>query len=294
MDKNEARKIVNEFIYTKDPSKKDEESFLMAADYLVEKENDVDAMVNLGSYYYSKKKYLFAENYYLLANQYENDFAPLALGYIYFRGLNLKPDFEKAFFYFLTAYQRGNIEASIKIIDMLLDGIGIKRNISQAKQILKDVFNKIVNDNKYSYIYPEIVYRYITLYPEEKNIEKYTLINKAKILIGNRIKNTPSLTNFKLMSDIVLYMFENDYIDENYDIFDLLYLTNNYLKIVIYSNYGRIEINSVNNDEEEQIIISNNTYNNIYDALINHKISNLSLFELAYEDNVKILVFDQN
>ena len=151
MDKVEARKIVNQFIYTKDPSKKDEESFLMAADYLVEKENDVDAMVNLGSYYYSKKKYLFAENYYLLANQYENDFAPLALGYIYFRGLNLKPDFEKAFFYFLTAYQRGNIEASIKIIDMLLDGIGTERNIVQAKQILKEVFNKIVNDDKYEY-----------------------------------------------------------------------------------------------------------------------------------------------
>ena len=86
MDKNEAERIIGKFFRNDNPNSNDEFAFIEACNFLIETENDSDAMVNLGGYYYGKEKYDLAEKYYLMADEAGDTWVADGLGFIYYYG----------------------------------------------------------------------------------------------------------------------------------------------------------------------------------------------------------------
>lgn len=159
MDKKEAQKIIKKHLNDDNPSKDDEFAFIEACNFLIETENDPDAMVHLGGYYYAKEKYHLAEKYYLMADENGNDWAADGLGFIYYYGRAGERDFKKAMYYFSIAKNRGNLEAAMKIADMYHHGYGVTKDETKYKALLLEIYEKIKGTNKLFDPYPEVAHR---------------------------------------------------------------------------------------------------------------------------------------
>ena len=286
MNKEEARRILTRFQRNDNQTEQDEFMAIEAANYLVEVENDPDAMCFLGGLYYGKQKYDLAEKYYLLADENGDDYAPVGLGFIYYYGRNGAKDFKKAFYYFNKAKNLGDMEAAMKIADMYHNGYGCEKDDVKYKETLLEIYDKIKDSKKLFDPYPEVAHRLADIYINENtNLdEARMMLSKARSFIIQRIRYSPFWGNFIVCRRVItlyykLFPFEED----NMDSFDLFYLFTKPHKVsFVYHNKDYI-IESFFDEGQMRVKCDNIVYKSTEDFLTNAKFNGKHIYIIEYD-----------
>lgn len=94
--------------------------------------NNPEAMLNLGSLYYTgrigEQNYTKAVEYYQMAYERGNPIAAENLGYCYYYGRDVEVDYEKAYHYFIKPAMAGRTESIYKIGDMYDRGLYVEQD----------------------------------------------------------------------------------------------------------------------------------------------------------------------
>lgn len=286
MTKTIAKDIIDRFNNSDNLSKEDETLFIEACNFLIETEEDDEVMVNLGGYYYDKKRFDLAEKYYLMAHEKGNKWAPDGLGYIYYYGRNGERNFEKAFYYFSLAAKNGNLEAEMKIADMYKNGYGVKQDKEKYKALLLNLFYKVKDTNKLFDPYPEVAHRLADIYiAEGKEDEARKILLKANSFIEQRIRYNPFWGNLIICKRIKQLLYKvYDFDEEFMNIFDLFYLFQKPHKVVLYYGGNKYLIDAFLDNDEIRVKMGDKVYKSVEDFILNALIKNKHLYVLHYED----------
>lgn len=290
MNKYEAERIIERFFNKDNISSDDEFLFIEASNYLIDTEHDVNAMVNLGGYYYEKEKYILAEKYYLMAFEAGDDWVSDGLGYIYYYGRTGKRDYSKALYYFSIARDKGNYEAAMKIADMYHNGYGVEKDDKKYLEILLDIYEKIKDSDDLFTPYPEVAHRLADIYIVNGNGEDTVeMLLKAKSFIAQRIRFNPFWGNFIVARRVVTLLYKVVEFDYNQiDFLDLFYLLATPHKVnLIYQ--GKIyEIESLYDEDVIRVKCQDRNYKSIENFLINALFNNKHTYVIDYEDYYSI------
>lgn len=286
MDKKEAQKIIKKHLNDDNPSKDDEFAFIEACNFLIETENDPDAMVCLGGYYYEKEKYHLAEKYYLMADENGNDWAADGLGFIYYYGRAGERDFKKAMHYFSIAKNRGNLEAAMKIADMYHHGYGVAKDETKYKALLLEIYEKIKDTNKLFDPYPEVAHRLgEILIKEGRWKEAIPILYKGKAFIEQRIRYNPFWGNFIVCRRTINLLYQVVSFDENeFNFFDLFYVLAKPHKVRL-TYHGKIYIiESFFDEGEMRVKCDDKLYKSIENFLMTALFDGKHAYVIQYED----------
>ena len=286
MNKGEAKRIVERFYRNDNPTENDEFMFIEACQFLIETENDTDAMMNLGGYYYGKEKYDLAEKYYLLADAAGDTWVADGLGFIYYYGRVGERDYKKAFHYFSIAKERGNLEAAMKIADMYHNGYGVTKDDEKYKAIILDLYEKLKNTNKLFDPYPEVAHRLADIFINEGHGEDAVeMLLKGKSFITQRIRYNPFWGNFIVCRRTVTLLYKVIEFDENdFDFFDLFYLFNSPHAIRLTYNGKQYQIKSFFDEGAMRVKCGDSLYKSVENFLTNAKFDNKHTYVIHYDD----------
>ncbi len=115
------------------------------------KQENADAMNDLGAYYYTGERgfeqdFTKAVQYYHMAAEHGSRLAQENLGYCYYYGRNVEKDYEKAFHYFALGAFDGHPISRYKIGDMYLNGYFVEKNEIEALHIYMRCFVDMTED----------------------------------------------------------------------------------------------------------------------------------------------------
>ena len=210
----EAEKICEDFYRLTNPD--DEDRFLMAEalDYLITETKDPGYMLELGSLYYEQKQFDLARKYYELAAEYDDTRAMLCLGYIWYYGRTGTRDYEKAFHYYDSARQRGDVNAAYKVADMYRKGLYVKKDPARYRKIIEELYNEFRRNSSwyirhpYSKL-PEIYLRMGEILTEDgQNSEALKLFQTAKSVVARRIRDSAFFGDRTIMKELVGKIYE--------------------------------------------------------------------------------------
>ena len=112
MNKMEALSII-EYYYENGLRLQDEPAYLEALEYLSIKEQNDDAMIELGGYYYDNKDFDSAVFWYeeaVKVSSGQNQTANSNLGYIWYYGRTGTTDYEKAYFNLISLVNKVTLQ----------------------------------------------------------------------------------------------------------------------------------------------------------------------------------------
>ncbi len=286
MTKQEADRIVERFYRNDNPNENDEFVFIEACNFLIETENDSDAMVNLGGYYYAREKYALAEKYYLMAFEAGDKWVADGLGYIYYYGRVGARDYQKAFYYFSRAKENGNMEAAMKIADMYHNGFGVEKDDEKYKAILLEIFNKIKDTNNLGEPYPEVAHRLADIYINEGHGEDaIEMLIKGKSFIEQRIRYNPFWGNFIVCRRLITLLYKVIEFDEDdFNFFDLFYVLAKPHTVKLTYHGKQYLIESFFDEGEMRVKCDGKLYKSIENFLINVLFDNKHTYVIEYED----------
>ena len=138
-----AKKFIKEYEEISSPTEEDNFHFTECLEYLIHETNDPYYMTILGGYYYERKQFDLAEEYYLLAAELKYEAAYACLGYIYYYGRTGKPNYQKAFEYYSKASEVSDITSAYKVADMYRNGYYVKKIIKNILKSLKAYILKL-------------------------------------------------------------------------------------------------------------------------------------------------------
>ena len=157
-------------------------------------------MVELGASYYEDRRFDLALKYYELAAEYGNVYAISDLGYIWYYGRTGEKDYEKAFHYFDTARQMGDLIAAYKVADMYKNGYYVEKDTERYKKIIEDLYLKIKDTPYFDDPLPEIFIRLAKIRSEEENKEEaLRLYDRARKVLSKRIQAHPFFGDRNIM-----------------------------------------------------------------------------------------------
>ena len=286
MTTQEARRLVEKYYKNDNPSKDDEFIFTEACQFLIETENDSDAMVNLGGYYYAKEKYNLAEKYYLMAFDAGDKWVADGLGYIYYYGRVGARDYKKAFYYFSLAKENGNLEAAMKIADMYHNGFGVEKDDEKYKSILLDIFDKIKDATNLGEPYPEVAHRLADIFINEGHGEDaIEMLIKGKSFIEQRIRYNPFWGNFIVCRRLITLFYKVLEFDENhFNFFDLFYVLAEPRTVKLTFHGKQYLIESFFDEDEMRVKCSDKFYKSIENFLMNALFDNKHTYVIEYDD----------
>lgn len=286
MDKELATQIIKRFDRLDNVTKEDEEEFIEASNYLIEVENDNKIMAYLGGYYYEKRQYDLAEEYYLLADHNGNKWAAGGLGYIYYYGRNGVVDYSKAMKYFLKAKENGDLEAAMKIADMYHNGYGVEKDDDIYKSLLLEIYEKVKNSKDLFCPFPEVAHRLAEIYIKEGREDfALPLLNKGRDYITQRIRYNAFWGNFVIAKRIVTLQYKIvDFDESDIDFFDLLYVLQTPHKVKLTFRSKTYLIESYFEGEEIRVRCENKTYQYIDKFLREHLFDNKHTYIIHYEE----------
>ena len=286
MTKIEATRIIDKYFRNDNPSEDDEFVFTEACQFLIETENDSEAMVNLGGYYYGKEKYDLAEKYYLMAFDAGDKWAADGLGYIYYYGRVGARDYKKAFYYFSLAKDNGNLEAAMKIADMYHNGFGIDKDDEKYKAILLDIFEKIKDTNKLGDPYPEVAHRLADIYINEGHGgDASEMLIKGKSFIEQRIRYNPFWGNFIVCRRLISLLYKVIEFDEdNFNFFDLFYVLSKPHTVKLTYNGKQYLIESFFDEDAMRVKCNDKYYKSIENFLMYALFDNKHTYVIEYHD----------
>lgn len=279
----DANRIIEDFYDKLNPTKEDEILYVDALKYLIENYNDPKALRTLGGYYYGNKDFKLAEKYYLLAAEYNDEYAFDGLGYIYYYGRCGVVDYEKAFYYYQKASDLGVDEATIKLSDMYKKGLGVEKNTNKALDILINMYNKVKNTNNVYSSYPEVAIRLSNIYIDNNTKElAVPILIKAKKMLKIRLFYNPFFGEFTNMKSVIDYLYEcTTFNKDEMDLYDLIYYFKN--EGVVDFKYEGNTYKIIGVKEDDNIIIKANDkwYKSIIDYLMKEKIGDKRITSLV-------------
>ena len=286
MDKVEAKRLIDKYYRNDNPSVDDEFIFTEACQFLIETENDSDAMVDLGGYYYGKEKYDLAEKYYLMAFDAGDKWVADGLGYIYYYGRVGARDYKKAFYYFSLAKANGNLEAAMKIADMYHNGFGVEKDDEKYKEILLEIFDQIKDTTDLGQPYPEVAHRLADIYINEGHEEDaIEMLIKGKSFIEQRIRYNPSWGNFIVCRRLITLFYKVLQFDEDdFNFFDLFYVLAKPHTVKLTYHGKQYLIESFFDEGEMRVKCLDKYYKSIENFLINALFDDKHTYVIEYEE----------
>lgn len=280
-----AKKFIKEYDEISSPTKEDDFHFTECLEYLIHETSDPYYMTMLGGYYYERKQFDLAEEYYLLAAELNYESAYACLGYIYYYGRTDKPNYQKAFEYYSKASEVGDITSSYKVADMYRNGYFVEKNYDKYVEIIKSLYPKIKDTRNLFDPLPEIYSRLVKIYKNEGQIEMAVdLLFYAKNFQAQRLQYTSFFGDLTIMKYIILDLYSMIEFDEtSIDLFDLYYALQYPCTISIFMN-GNEHVVHVDTDENKSYIVMDNiNYEDIDNFFSRAKIDNVKLSSLAYK-----------
>ena len=280
-----AKKFIKEYEEISSPTEEDNFHFTECLEYLIHETNDPYYMTILGGYYYERKQFDLAEEYYLLAAELKYEAAYACLGYIYYYGRTGKPNYQKAFEYYSKASEVGDITSAYKVTDMYRNGYYVKKDNQKYTEIIKSLYPKIKNTKILFDPLPEIYSCLAKIYKNEGQIEKAVeLLLYAKNFQAQRLQYTSFFGDLTIMKYIILDLYSMIEFDEtSIDLFDLYY-TLQYPCDVILHIHNQDHIIQVKNDgNKPYIVMDNKNFEDIDNFFSRAKIDNEKLSSLAYK-----------
>ena len=286
MTAKEARKIIRRFHQNDNPTENDEFAFIEASSFLIDTENDADAMADLGGFYYEKEKYKLAEKYYLMADQAGNDWVADGLGFIYYYGRTGERDFIKAMHYFSISKARGNNEAAMKIADMYHNGYGVTKDEAKYKALLLEVYDKVKDTKMLFEVYPEVAHRLADILIQEGHAaEALSMLEKGKSFITQRIRYSPFWGNFIVCRRTVHLLYQIvPFPKEDLDFFDLFYLFEKAHKVKLTYHGQQYLIESFFDEGQMRVKCGEKFYKSTENFLLNALFDGKHTYIIHYED----------
>ena len=226
MTVDEARRIVNNFDESANPSEDEEFIFIEAMNYLIEEEKRPQDMMYLGGYYYELKNFDLALKYYEMAATYDYDEAYECLGYIWYYGRTGERDYKKAFECFSKMKDKGNLVATYKVADMYKNGYYVEKDYDKYVEIIEELYPLVQECDDVFDPIPEVYIRLARIRTEQgKTDEAVQLYLDAKDVLAIRIKYNAFFGNLNIMKWLVDDLYElKPFNYDNIDLFDLYYL----------------------------------------------------------------------
>ena len=222
----EAQMIVDRFYRLTDPTEEDRFLVEEALQYLIEMTGDPNYMAELGGMYYEQRQFDLARKYYEMAAEYDNTYALLGLGYIWYYGRLGERDYEKAFRCFDRAREKGDLNAAYKVADMYRRGYYVENDPGRFRKIIEELYGKLKKErNPYSKA-PEVFVRLAEIREADgKNGEALSLYEAARPMIARRIADSGFFGDRTIMKEIMegIYRLQPEGPDE-IDLYDLYHL----------------------------------------------------------------------
>ena len=262
MTVKEAHKIVQQY-YDKD--KHSEEDFFIfseALDFLIAKEHDPGAMMELGGHYYEMKRFDLALKYYEMAATYDYDPAYECLGYIWYYGRTGERDFKKAFEYFSKLMDKGDPVSTYKVADMYKNGYYVEKDQAKYESMIEELYPKVAKmDNVFDPV-PEVFTRLAKIRVSQGNpddaVELYLY---AKDFLSQRIRYNAFFGNMNIMKWLIDDLYELIPFDEEcFDFYDMYYLLKTPHKISFFFRKTACSLESVMEGEECTVCFNGKWY----------------------------------
>ncbi len=271
-----AQSIVQTYYDLKNPSEEEDFLFVEALEYLVYETNQSRYMMELGGWYYGRKQFDLAEEYYLRAAELKDIDAYQCLGYIYYYGRVEKPDYKKAYTYYKLASDAGNLIATYKLADMVRNGYYVQKDYNQYASIIKSLYPKIKDATNVFAPLPEIYSRLARIYKKEGKMDKaIELLFYAKDFQAQRLIYNGFFGDLSIMKSIVLDLYQLIEFDFNHvDLFDLYYLLQSPTTLVLCINQEEHLVQSKVENQLVYITMDGKNYENVDEFFSHAKIQN--------------------
>lgn len=280
-----AKRNVRNYYDLNNPNEDDDFLFTESLEYLIHKTNQSNYMIDLGGWYYARKQFNLAEQYYLMAAELNDSTAYECLGYIYYYGRTAEPNYEKAFKYYQLASKTGNIAASYKLADMYRNGYYVEKDYDKYSTIIKSLYSKVKDATNVFDPLPEIYSRLAKIYVKEDKIEEaIELLLTAKDFLAQRLHYNSFFGDLTIMKYIVNDLYKLiRFIPNQADLFDLYYVLQ-YPSKVIISAYGIDHVIETKKENDVvYITMDNQNYENIDEFFSRALIHNKHISSLYYE-----------
>ena len=226
MTVKQAEDIVIKYNKTSNPSKEDDFVFVEALNFIISKTNDSNAMMELGGWYYERREFELALEYYEAAAMQKNNDAYKCLGYIWYYGRTGERDYKKAYEYYSLAAKSGDIEAAYKVADMYKNGYYVEKDQEKYRSIIEDLYEKVKDEKLLFSPVPQIFMRLAKIRSDEgKMQDAVDLYYYARDFLAQRLRINAffgDLNNMKWLTDELYGLIGFD--SEQFDFYDLYYL----------------------------------------------------------------------
>lgn len=263
----EAKKNCREFYDKTNPSEEDRFVYTEALGFLIDETKDADYMVELGAMYYEEKQFDLALKYYEMAAEYDNIYAMSNLGYIWYYGRTGEKDYDKAFYYFSKAMERGSLIAAYKVADMYKNGYCVGKNYGKYKEMIEDLYRKIRGAKYLNAPVPEIYTRLAGIRTEEgKPEEALELYYTAREFLSGRIRSHPFFGDLNIMKWMIGDIYRLTEPDPGcIGLYDLYEVLNKPAAVTFFFEDRSFEVESVQDKEGLSIRFGDKWYRTIDD-----------------------------
>ncbi len=271
-----AQTIVKDYYDLKNPSEEEDFLFVEALEYLIYETNQSRYMMELGAWYYGRKQFDLAEEYYLKAAELKDIDAYQCLGYIYYYGRVGKPDYKKAYTYYKLASDAGDLIATYKMADMYRNGYYVQKDVDRYVSIIKSLYPKIKDATNVFAPLPEIYSRLARIYKKEGKVdEAIKILLYAKDFQAQRLIYNGFFGDLSIMKSIVFDLYQLIEFDFNHvDLFDLYYLLRLPATLVLCINQEEHLVESKVEDQMVYITMDGKNFENVDEFLSHAKIQN--------------------
>lgn len=285
MTNTEALRLCRQYHNISIPTEEDDFTYTEALRFLMEETKDPGYMMDLGGFYYGRKKYDLALKYYELAAEYNYEGAFEGLGYIWYYGRTGQKDYEKAFYYYSKAAELGNIVCQYKVADMYKNGYSVEKNYEKYKEIIEDLFPKVQNARSVYDPVPEIYTRLARIRTEEGEIyEAVRLYLIAKNFLAQRISYSPFFGNLNIMKWLIEALYELiEFPEDGFDFYDLYYLLLKPVTVTFRYKKAVQKLQAVEEDGEVVICFNGKWYRTVDDFFQKAHIGDVRLTEVYDE-----------
>jgi tetratricopeptide (TPR) repeat protein len=256
MTVSEAHRMAREYYRISNPTEEDDFRLIEALSFIIEETKDPHAMMDLGGWYYGKRRFDLALKYYDMAAEYKLTSAYACLGYIWYYGRTGEKDFEKAFKYYSLAADAGDLESAYKVADMYKNGYAVEKDYEKYKSIIKDLYEKVKNADDLFDPLPQIFIRLARIKTEEgETVEAINLYFEAKNFLAQRLRINSffgDLNNMKWLIEELYKLIEFE--ESDFDFYDMYYLLTHPCKITFKYEGKTHTVEAV--EEDGEIVIN--------------------------------------
>ncbi len=288
---SKAKQYIQEYYNKTYHTQDDDFYFVECMEYLIHETRKPNYLMELGGWYYERKDFDLAEEYYLMAAELKYPRAYACLGYIYYYGRTDKPNHKKAFYYFSKSSKCGDITSSYKLADMYKNGYYVKKDYDKYVEIIKSLYPKIKDANNVFEPLPEIYSRLSNIYKKEGKIaDAIELLLAAKSFQAQRLQYTDFFGDLTIMKYIILNLYELYEFDEScIDLFDLYYALQYPCTILLSYQDKVYSIQIIKENSLFYIKMNDTNYENADDFFSRATLENTKLSSLALQlDYVEI------